>query len=163
MEEEKTITSDIDRLENGRKDKPKGYPLGYWNNNPLNIRVIPNSPIDWDGEYQPNTDGEFEQFKTMAYGYRAAFVNMRTHINKKGERTVAQLITAWAPKNENNTNGYIATVCKLTGFVAGTILNPYDEEQMKKLAAAMSIVENTSLYPVPYDAIDEGWNLYRQS
>ena len=133
---------------------------GYRNNNPLNINK---SGIVWEGEIRPSTDPRFSQFETMAYGYRAAFINMRTQITKRGKDTVSALIKTWAPSNENDTNGYIATVCKLTGFVAGTILNPYDEEQMKKLAAAMSIVENGTIYPVPYDAIDEGWNLYRQS
>ena len=45
---------------------------GYRNNNPLNIRIDKKNP--WLGRVIPNTDGEFEQFTSMAYGYRAAMV-----------------------------------------------------------------------------------------
>lgn len=135
-------------------------PRGYRNNNPLNIRI---STQNWKGKVQPNTDGVFEQFETMAYGYRAAYITIRTYIVKYGLHTVAEIIDRWAPDNENNTAGYIASVCRLTGFVAGTIIDPNDAEQMQALVSAMSIVENGTLYPVPQEAVVEGWNLYKQS
>ena len=135
-------------------------PRGYRNNNPLNIRI---SSDKWQGEIQPNTDGVFEQFETMAHGYRAAYIIIRNYIRKYGLNTVAGIITRWAPNNENNTTGYISSVCAQTGFIPGTIIDPNDASQMQDLVAAMSVVENGSLYPVPYNALIEGWNLYKQA
>lgn len=43
---------------------------GLRNNNPLNIR---RNNTKWQGLSATQTDKSFFQFKTMAYGYRAAF------------------------------------------------------------------------------------------
>ena len=43
---------------------------GLRNNNPLNIR---RNKTKWQGLSVTQTDKSFFQFKTMAYGYRAAF------------------------------------------------------------------------------------------
>ena len=43
---------------------------GIKNNNPLNIR---HSADQWQGAREEQTDKEFVQFTSMAYGYRAAW------------------------------------------------------------------------------------------
>lgn len=131
-------------------------PRGYRNNNPLNIRI--NSGNNWQGKVSPNTDGTFEQFTSMAYGFRAAFVLIRNYINNYAATTVQAIISKWAPNNENNTAGYISAVCGSTGFSPGTIINPYNETQMCKLAFAMAIVENG--YAPNMSDVVAGWNLY---
>ena len=131
---------------------------GYRNNNPLNIRF--NKANDWDGKLLPNTDGVFEQFKDMKYGYRAAYILIRNHV-RKGAKTIAELISVWAPTNENDTTNYINTVCNLTGYMPGDIIDPNDSEQMQNLVAAMSQFENGISIPVPMDAVYEGWELYK--
>lgn len=131
-------------------------PRGYRNNNPLNIRI--NSGNNWQGKVSPNTDGAFEQFTSMAYGFRAAFVLIRNYINNYAATTVQAIISKWAPNNENNTAGYISAVCGSTGFSPGTIINPYNETQMCKLAFAMAIVENG--YAPNMSDVVAGWNLY---
>ena len=131
-------------------------PRGYRNNNPLNIRI--NSGNNWQGKVSPNTDGTFEQFTSMAYGFRAAFVLIRNYINNYAATTVQAIISKWAPNNENNTAGYISAVCGSTGFSPGTIINPYNEMQMCKLAFAMAIVENG--YAPNMSDVVAGWNLY---
>ena len=131
-------------------------PRGYRNNNPLNIRI--NNKNNWQGKVTPNTDGEFEQFTSMAYGFRAAFVLIRKYINNDGLTTVQAIIGKWAPNNENNTAGYISFVCGSTGFLPNTVINPYNQEQMGKLVYAMAIVEN-GYAPNWYD-VNSGWNLY---
>lgn len=132
-------------------------PRGYRNNNPLNIRISSNA---WQGKKTPNTDGAFEQFTSMAYGYRAAMVLIRTYINQYGLNTVQGIISRWAPNNENNTAGYISSVCRLTGYEPDTIISPTNKEQMCNLCYAMSIVEN-GYNPMPdRQAILQGWNLY---
>lgn len=131
-------------------------PRGYRNNNPLNIRI--NSANNWAGKVTPNTDGAFEQFTSMAYGFRAAFVLIRNYVNNYGATTVQAIISKWAPNNENNTQAYINAVCGNTGFSPTTNINPYNQEQMCKLVYAMAIVEN-GYAPNWYD-VNAGWNLY---
>lgn len=130
--------------------------VGYRQNNPLNIRV--NSANNWKGKISPSDDPRFEQFSDMAYGYRAAFILMRNHI-KKGENTVAKLISTWAPANENHTNKYINFVCEQTGYLPATILSPDNSTQLKNMAYAMSIFEN-GWNPLPDKTkINKGWEL----
>lgn len=137
-------------------------PRGYRNNNPLNIRISSNA---WKGKVTPNTDGAFEQFVSMPYGYRAALATMRTYITKYGLNTVSKIITRWAPANENNTLGYIKHVCDYTGLTPDTIVNRNDRDTLTKMAYGMSLVENgnkeyTRLLGLPnMDIINQGWEL----
>lgn len=131
-------------------------PRGYRNNNPLNIRI--NKANNWQGKVTPNTDGAFEQFSSMAYGFRAAFVLIRKYINNDGLTTVQAIISKWAPNNENNTQAYITAVCGSTGFSPSTIINPYNQTQMCKLVYAMAIVENG--YAPNMSDVVAGWDLY---
>ena len=132
-------------------------PRGYRNNNPLNIRY--NAANNWQGKVLPNTDGAFEQFENIAYGYRAAFVLLRNYI-KDGYNTIAQIIGRWAPATENNTDGYINRVCQTTGFYPSTVITRNDRNALEALVYAMAIVENGYM-PLPnkteisqgYDAI----------
>ncbi len=116
---------------------------GYRNNNPLNLRISHNA---WKGKLPKaeNTDGSFEQFETMALGFRAALMNLRTHI-RRGRHTVQELIAVWAPESDgNNTQRYIERVCRTTGMEPRMVIVPTDREQMVKLVYAMAIVENGS-------------------
>ncbi|MCM1070009.1 MAG: structural protein P5 [Prevotella sp.] len=132
-------------------------PRGYRNNNPLNIRISSNN---WQGKLCNNTDGAFEQFVSMAYGYRAAMVLISNYITKYNCTTIAQIISRWAPTNENNTAGYISRVCSQTGYTRGTVISPTNEAQMCNLVYAMSLVEN-GYNPLPdSDAIRQAWKLY---
>lgn len=138
-------------------------PRGYRNNNPLNIRKSMNT---WKGKvYLTNTDGVFEQFISMPYGYRAAFKLMQTYINKYGCNTVAKIISRWAPENENNTKSYIQHVCELAGLTPDTIVAANDKDTLTRMAYAMSIIENgqtdaTRAAGLPNtEIINEGWNL----
>ena len=110
---------------------------GVRNNNPLNIR----KGNRWKGLKTPNTDGTFDQFISVYWGYRAAFVILRNYILKYKCNTVAKIIARWAPTNENNTAAYIKTVCKKTGFEPDTIIRPQYED-LSKLVYAMAWVES---------------------
>ncbi len=138
-------------------------PRGYRNNNPLNIRY--SNVNNWLGKITNNTDGAFEQFITMPYGYRAALYLLRKYIKTYGCNTIKKIIEKWAPPSENNTDGYITSVCRITGYQPTTEVNYNNAEQLCKLAYAMSIVENgntetTRAAGLPdMDAIYAGWNL----
>lgn len=144
------------------RTNPK-LPRGYRNNNPLNIRKSANT---WKGKiYIGNTDGAFEQFENMAYGYRAAFKLIQTYIKKYGCDTVAKIISRWAPENENNTSAYINHVCQFGNLTPDTVVQPNSQDVLTRMAYAMSIVENgntevTREAGLPdMDIIYEGWKL----
>lgn len=141
----------------------QNLPRGYRNNNPLNIRY--SSINNWRGKVADNTDGAFEQFISMPYGYRAALYLLRKYIKSYGCDTVQKIINKWAPPSENNTASYINHVCSMTGYKPTTEIGYNNAEQLCKLAYAMSIIENgntdaTRAAGLPnMDAIYTGWNL----
>ena len=56
---------------------------GLRNNNPLNIR---HGKDQWLGAATTQTDKDFVQFQSMAYGYRAAWRILNTYYKKLKER-----------------------------------------------------------------------------
>ena len=114
-------------------------PRGYRNNNPLNIRISSNA---WKGKIKDNTDGAFEQFVSLPYGYRAALATMRTYIRKYGCNTVEKIINRWAPPTENNTDAYIKHVCQYADVAPQMTVALNDRDTLTKMAYAMSIIEN---------------------
>ena len=52
---------------------------GERNNNPLNIR---RSADRWEGASQEQTDNSFVQFKSLAYGYRAAWKILQSYYDR---------------------------------------------------------------------------------
>lgn len=132
-------------------------PRGYRNNNPLNIRINPAN--NWQGKVQNNTDGVFEQFVTMEYGYRAALKLIRNYIQNYGLETVSDIIAKWAPSTENNTAGYITRVCNSTGWLPGKTINAYNREDMTDLVYAMALVENGTTILPNYTEIYKGWEI----
>lgn len=129
---------------------------GLRNCNPLNIR---RSADLWQGLAERQPDPEFFTFRSMAWGYRAAFIVLRTYHLKYGIRTVAEIIARWAPpEDDNDTEMYLRKVCALTDFAPDTVLNPFNPVHMGPLVAAMSRVE-CGVKP-DIGQIKEGWLLY---
>lgn len=122
------------------KTTDMSLPRGYRNNNPLNIRV---SKETWLGKITPNTDGAFEQFKSMGYGFRAALKLLRNYISN-GNNTIEKMISRWAPATENNTSGYISRVASGSGINSKTVISADDREALVSIAYQMAIVENGS-------------------
>lgn len=108
-------------------------PRGIRNNNPLNIRI----GNVWLGEVREPTDPDFEQFISMVYGVRAGFVLLRRYIRHYHRTTIPQVIAAWAPSNENNTEAYISTVCQVSKISRDETLDYYNQDQMYRLVDAM--------------------------
>ena len=143
-------------------------PRGYRNNNPLNIR---HSKDKWQGRAPRQTDPLFVQFTSMAYGYRAAFVLLRTYRMKYGYNTIRKIIQRWAPANENNTEAYIQHVSEWTGIAPDKLLAGLDANAYIAIVAAMSRVESQTPLPpkggeIPtaeqtaiMEAIAEGWRM----
>lgn len=112
-------------------------PRGIRNNNPLNIRI----GNTWLGEVPNPTDSEFEQFVSISYGLRAAFVILRRYIRRYLRNTPAKIIRAWAPANENNTQRYIEVVCKRSLIAPDEVIDYADKNTMVRLVKAMAFVE----------------------
>ena len=128
-------------------------PRGIRNNNPLNIRV----GNVWLGEVKNPTDPHFEQFNSMEYGLRAGFILLRRYIRHYKRLTIEDIISSWAPSNENNTKAYIATVVKVSGIPSNRILHYSDKETMCKLVDAMCFVENGA--HVSMEKISKGYDI----
>lgn len=108
-------------------------PRGIRNNNPLNIRI----GNVWLGEVREPTDPNFEQFISMVYGVRAGFVLLRRYIRHYHRTTIPQVIAAWAPSTENNTEAYITAVCQMSKISRDETLDYYNQDQMFRLMDAM--------------------------
>ena len=87
-------------------------------------------------------DKEFKQFKSMAYGYRAIFKILSNYYRNYKLDTIRKMISRWAPENENNTDAYIKAVSDYAGIPADDPINVNDREQMIRIVAGMSKVEN---------------------
>ena len=75
-------------------------PRGIRNHNPLNIRK---SKDQWKGMAEVQTDRAFVQFKSLEWGWRAAFYLLtRTYYHKYRLYTIRAIVSRWAPPNENN-------------------------------------------------------------
>ena len=127
-------------------------PRGIRNNNPLNIRVGNN----WVGERQHQTDGVFEQFESMEYGVRAAFIILRNYINKYKLNTVRKIVNRWAPKSENNVDKYIAVVCQFSGLKPDIPLK-FNKRTAVALFKAMCIMECGQV--IEDEIIEKGFSL----
>lgn len=82
-------------------------PRGVRNNNPGNIEHRRDNR--WQG--QTGNDGRFARFATPEHGLRALAVDLRTK-SRRGLDTVQEIISAWAPPNENDTGAYVAGVTR---------------------------------------------------
>ena len=99
------------------------------NNNPLNIR---RGTARWKGMSMRDDDEDFEQFETMAYGWRAAFILLgRTYYEKYHLNTIQKIISRWAPACENKTDAYMTYVSINVG------INECDPLPSPKLAPAI--------------------------
>ena len=128
-------------------------PRGLRNNNPGNIRR--NSDV-FQGE-KTSSDREFKQFNTMAYGYRAIFKILSNYYRNYKLDTIRKMIGRWAPENENDTDAYIKAVSDYAGIPADDPININDREQMIRIVAAMSKVENGR--EADMSDVIAGWNL----
>ena len=117
-------------------------PRGLRNHNPLNIKR--DAHTRWIGTSSIQLDKTFLQFINSEYGWRAAFIILRKYFYRYGLNTIADIVSKWAPGGENNTEAYIAAVCRHTGLSAGQDLgSPHANiGRWLSVAYAMAIVEN---------------------
>lgn len=109
-----------------------GNSRGLRNNNAGNVRSAPNAV---------GHDGGFPIFANSRDG-NAALARQLMLYGDRGNNTLSGIIHTYAPNNENNTQGYINAVSRMTG------LNPYDRldlhspDVLQKLIPAIIKHEN---------------------
>lgn len=127
---------------------------GLRNNNPGNLRL---SKDKWQGLKAVQTDKEFFQFETMAHGYRALIRTLQNYCKLHKCQTIADFISRYAPKIENNTAGYIQRVCREMQVPTTYVPDVNDKATMCNFAAAISQVENG--VPAVMADVYSGWEL----
>ncbi len=132
----------------------RGQPRGILNNNPGNIR---RTGIDWRGEVPDaeKTDALFEQFTAPEWGIRAMAREILTSL-RRGQTTIREIITEWAPPAENPTAAYIENVAARTGIDADT---PLDAARDLPAVVGAIIVQENGFNPYPADLISQGIRL----
>lgn len=85
---------------------------GIRNNNPGNIR---HGGSQWQGMSLQQTDAEYVQFDDPIYGIRAMAKLLTNYQKNYGLNTIREIITRWAPPNENITSAYVNAVSQKLG------------------------------------------------
>lgn len=123
---------------------------GVRNNNPGNIEAGSNS---WDG--QAGSDGRFAKFVTPEHGIRALGKNLLSY-QRQGYDTVSEIVNRWAPaKDGNNTEAYIAALCKKLNVTPNDQLNMSDINTLRQLCAGIIQHENGK-QPYSEDQLNTG-------
>ena len=126
---------------------------GLRNNNPGNIR---HNGDHFQGEAN-GRDKSFKTFTSMAHGYRAIFKILNTYQSKYALRSIKQMIERWAPRNENDTDAYIAFVSDFVGIDPDHAVDINDMSTISNIVAAISQQENGS--PAVMTDVQAGYNL----
>ena len=111
---------------------------GIRNNNPGNIR----HGEKWEGLSDKQTDSSFCIFKTPEYGIRAMAKILLNYQKKYGLKTIKQIISRWAPPNENDTQSYIKSVSLSVGVDSEEEINLNNKNIMVPLIKAIIKHEN---------------------
>lgn len=110
-------------------------PRGIRNNNPGNIRHGAN----WQG-LNPNgrtMDSAFCVFTAPTYGIRALAKVLVNYKKIYGLNTVRQIISRYAPPNENQTKAYIQSVARQLNVYPDTVI---DIEELGVLTVFIKVV-----------------------
>jgi hypothetical protein len=128
-------------------------PRGIRNNNPGNVEYQPSNA--WIGLADPPSDKRFCRFTDIRFGIRVMCELLEVYQNKYQCESVRQLISKWAPPNENDTEDYISNVATKLGVKADAPVIVSTPAIMTELVKAIIKQENGEQ---PYDdtIIDSG-------
>lgn len=146
------------------------------NNNPANIRVVPNQK--WLGSMPVGTRGEtsFVVFTNPEYGIRALLKILITYMTKRGCTTLRSIIDRYAPAADgNNTSRYYDMVRSIALTEHQTLLPeewttyypvvPFgSSDYLCVLAASMIRVESSQWWTVSaIKSIGQKYNIFPDS
>lgn len=131
-------------------------PRGIRNNNPGNIRHGAN----WLG-LNPNgrnIDSAFCVFTDPVYGIRALAKVLVNYKRIHGLNTVRQIVSRYAPSNENQTTAYIQSVAKQLGVYPDTVIDIEERGVLTVFIKAVIRMEN-GIQPYSDETIQQGIEL----
>lgn len=123
---------------------------GIRNNNPGNIRK---GSSQWQGMSAQQNDPAFVQFDSPVYGIRALAKLLKNYQARYNLNTVEEIISRYAPPNENITGAYVKSVANAIGVDARQEINV--TQYLPALVAAITKHEN-GLQPYPESLIRQG-------
>jgi len=127
-------------------------------NNPTAVEMTKKRIADpWEGQSKNqnmDNDGRMVRFDAPENGYRAAARTLHTYRTVHNKTNLTDIIHRWAPPSENDTDGYIATIRRLTNFDKDEEIDSADK--LFKLLKAMTIEENMGWFPYEEEDIWEG-------
>ncbi|WP_333676764.1 structural protein [Dyella sp.] len=131
---------------------PDLRPRGVRNNNPGNLE----KGQKWQGlaPASQQTDPRFCVFTAPEWGIRAIGVCFQTYQRREGLKTLRQMISRWAPDNENDTDGYVQDVARRTGEDPDKPINVLDLSILKGIVLAIIWHENGE-QPYSQNLIDQ--------
>lgn len=115
-------------------------PRGIRNNNPGNIRW----GDDWQGldPQGREKDPAFCVFTAPEWEIRALVKILCNYQTKYKLRDVRSILNRYAPPNENDTESYIANVCRVLGVRDSESVNVFEKPVMLNLIKAIIRQEN---------------------
>ena len=131
-------------------------PRGIRNNNPGNIRHGSN----WQG-LNPNSrniDPAFCVFTSSVYGIRALAKVLINYKKIHGLNTVRQIISRYAPPNENQTTAYIQSVAKQLEVAPDAVIDIEERGVLTVFIKAIIRMEN-GIQPYSDPTIQQGIDL----
>lgn len=147
--------------------RPEGDTAGVRNKNLLNVKGT-----GWKYSLGRDDRGH-NRFPTYAKGLRAGIITLRSYWTRHKKRTVADILSRWAPATDtigslpgappNSPRDYSLFVAKRMGIEPTSPLSTFhddgsvnDEEQLFQLIAAMAAYENYAGLDLPRDVFEEG-------
>ncbi|NII73264.1 hypothetical protein FHW84_001833 [Dyella sp. SG562] len=119
----------------GAASSAAGSPIGIRNNNPGNLRTGPGGSFGTYGSPAEGLSALYRQLNLYYTGQSAA-------AGHKPLQSVRDIISTYAPKNENNTAAYIRAVSDQMGVSPDAQLNLNDPTQMTALMKGIVQHEN---------------------
>ena len=106
-----------------------GSKLAIWQryNNPMNLKRV---------------GGAWRRFDDISLAY-PAYKRQLALYYKRGKVTPAQMISTWAPPNENKTQEYINNVAKWTGLDMYSPIDMNNDTQVAKMLRGMTRMESS--------------------
>jgi hypothetical protein len=115
-------------------------PRGYRDKNPLNIRF--NEANQWRDRVLDGTPGPYEEFVSMAAGYRAAAKILTKYFDDYKLKTPREIVERFAPvADKNDVPAYLKMVESVSGFGPDDELDLHDTETMRLLLQGMASQE----------------------
>jgi hypothetical protein len=115
-----------------------GVPRGIRNNNPGNVKALPNGQM-WQGQTGVDEMGH-AIFANPTDGVHATLTNLQTYANKHGINTVAGIAQRW--KGQGDASGYTQYLAKQVGVKPGDKIDLNDPAILGKVAQGIFQFEN---------------------